>query len=111
MAMSFSVAELTPLEVNLLSFRDGRGGINFSEFCKLWIKQNGPERDWSREDCLGALFRGADEDESDLLSPNEIRKFMINNNNILTETELNEIIKKMGLDSNGVINYEEFIKS
>ena len=68
MAMSFSVAELTPLEFKLLSNkidRDSRGGINFSEFCKLWTKQNGPERDWSREDCLGALFRGADEDESD----------------------------------------------
>jgi Ca2+-binding EF-hand superfamily protein len=111
-AMSFSVAELTALEDKILSNmidRDASGAINFSEFCKVWTKQN--ERDWTPEDCLGAIFRGTDEDESDYLSQDEIRQFMINNNNILTETELKDIIKKMDFDSDGLVNYEEFIKS
>ena len=112
MAISFSVAELRSLEVKILSNmidRDGSGVINFSEFCKVWTNQN--ERDWSPEECLGAIFRGTDEDENDYLSQDEIRKFMINNNNILTETELKDIIKKMDFDNDGLVNFEEFIKS
>ena len=112
MTNSFSFAELTALEVNLLSNRIDRdpiGVIHFSDFCNMWTKHN--ERGWSPEDCLGAIFRGTDEDDSGYLSQDEIRQFMINNNNILTETELENLTKKMDFDSNGLVSYEEFINS
>ena len=109
---SLLVAELTTLETKMLSNiidKDVNGAINFSEFCTMWTKDN--ERDWSPEECLGAIFRETDKDENGSLSQFEIQKLLINNESILTETELQEFTKKMDLDGDGMVNYEEFLKS
>ena len=110
MGTSFSLDDMLKVEDKIIwniIEKDSTGRIDFSEFCTLWTKYN--ERDWSSEECLGAIFRGSDKDKSGYLTHDEIQELMIDNNNILSVTEIETFIKKLDIDGDGRVNFEEFL--
>jgi Ca2+-binding EF-hand superfamily protein len=87
--------------------KDQRGGISFKDFSELMAnKMNTLD---SPEDIVDA-FRVFDMEEKGLLSVNELRHVLMNLGEKLSEQEMSEMIKAAKVDSNGNIDYREFVK-
>ncbi|KAI6692612.1 hypothetical protein NL676_020322 [Syzygium grande] len=90
-------------EVNI----DGRGTIEFGEFLNLMARKI---KETEIEEELKEAFKVIDKDQDGYISPNELKRAMINLEAKLTEEELEQMMREADLDGDGQINYEEFIR-
>ncbi|KAM0952830.1 putative EF-hand domain-containing protein [Dioscorea sansibarensis] len=82
---------------------DLNGTVDFSEFLNL-MKDADPEKE------LREAFKVFDKDQNDLISADELRSVMANLGEKLTAEEVNKMIREADIDSDGQVNYEEFVR-
>ena len=81
--------------------------LTFAEFQALFTKYK--DGNISTEEGLKILFRIFDEDNSGYLSQEEVRQFMVAQQGLITDAELQRFMKVLDLDANGRVNIGEFI--
>ncbi|GFP96832.1 calmodulin [Phtheirospermum japonicum] len=86
---------------------DGNGTIDFPEFLNLMARKM---KDIDSEEELKEAFRVFDKDQNGFISAAELRHVMTNLGEKLTDEEVGEMIREAGVDGDGQINYEEFVK-
>ncbi|XP_056168080.1 calmodulin-2/4-like [Syzygium oleosum] len=87
---------------------DGNGTIEFGEFLNLMARKI---KETEIEEELKEAFKVIDKDQDGYISPNELRRVMINLGEKLTEEELEEMMREADLDGDGRLDYEEFIRT
>jgi len=85
---------------------DRNGSIDFDEFCKMMTM---PTKDVDFEAEMKSAFKVFDMDNSGTISLEELRKVMKSFGEILTEDELDSMIKEVDKNGDGTIDYEEFV--
>lgn len=85
---------------------DGNGRIDFEEFVVLIHRR---KKDILSEEDLRNAFRVLDKDGDKLISNEELKYLLSTLGENMTEEEVDEIIKDIDQDSDGYINYEEFV--
>jgi len=85
---------------------DRNGSIDFEEFCKMMTT---PTKDVDFEAEMKSAFRVFDLDGSGTISLEELRRVMKSFGEILTEDELDSMIKEVDKNGDGSIDYEEFV--
>jgi len=83
------------------------GQINYEDYIALMNKRNKEVE--SEEEIINA-FKILDKDGQGVISVTELRHIMTSVGDLLTEEEVDSMIKKADYDANGYINYEEFIR-
>lgn len=101
-----------PTETELLDLiqqydRDGSGTIDFAEFFELMTKKM---KDVELEEELIETFKVLDRDGNGLLSGHELKAVLGVVGIVLTDAEIDDLIKQADIDCDGVINYQEFVK-
>ena len=86
---------------------DGNGTIDFPEFLSLMARKM---KDTDTEEELVEAFKVFDRDGNGLISAAELRHVMTNLGEKLTDEEVDEMIREAGVDGDGHINYEEFVR-
>jgi len=86
---------------------DEHGFIDFPEFLSLMARTM---RDWDTEDEIIDAFKVFDRDGNGFISVAEVRHAIMNLGEKLTDSEVDEMTQEADVDSNGQINYEEFVK-
>merc|ERR1712039_334838 len=79
---------------------DGNGTIDFPEFLSLVARKM---KDTDTEEELIEAFKVFDRDGNGLISAAELR-------HVMTNVEVDEMIKEADIDGDGHINYEEFVR-
>ena len=59
---------------------------------------------------LREAFREFDKDGKGTVTASELRQVMAESGQSMTETEINDLMKQVDKNSDGKINYEEFVK-
>eukprot|EP01114_Cavostelium_apophysatum_P005865 TRINITY_DN1702_c0_g1_i3.p1 TRINITY_DN1702_c0_g1~~TRINITY_DN1702_c0_g1_i3.p1 ORF type:complete len:160 (-),score=21.65 TRINITY_DN1702_c0_g1_i3:121-564(-) len=85
------------------------GLIDFDEFTKLVIKQM-QQSIASEEEIINAL-RVFDKEHNNTISAAELRHIMSNMGEKLTDEEVDDMLRECDVDSDGKINYVEFVKT
>ncbi|KAF5740522.1 calmodulin-like protein 8-like [Tripterygium wilfordii] len=83
------------------------GTIEFGEFLNLMARKM---KENEADEELKEAFKVFDKDQDGYISPNELRRVMMNFGEKLTDEEVEEMIKEADLDGDGQINYEEFVR-
>ncbi|KAF8018015.1 hypothetical protein BT93_F1616 [Corymbia citriodora subsp. variegata] len=86
---------------------DSHGTIEFGEFLNFMARKI---KETEIEEELKEAFKVIDKDQDGYISPNELKRAMINLGEKSTEEELEEMMREADLDGDGQINYEEFIR-
>lgn len=82
--------------------------FNFNLFCKIYsdfINTHPPS-----EDDLNEAFKIFDSDNDGIIPHLEMRYFMKNFSDNLKDSEIDELLKEIDINNNGLINYKEFVK-
>jgi calmodulin len=87
--------------------KDESGTIDFAEFFELMTNKM---LESQIEEELIETFRVFDRDGNGLLSGQELKYVMAVVGEILTDQEIDELIKQADIDGDGFINYQEFVK-
>ncbi len=82
---------------------DNSGMIEFPEFVTLMAKRRDPEED------MWLAFDAFDENGDNLISRDELQRFISNIGENFDEHEFQEIMKEIDGDGDGFINFEEFV--
>ncbi|KAG9245407.1 calmodulin-like protein [Calycina marina] len=85
---------------------DRNGTIDFDEFCKM---MTAPTKDVDFEAEMKSAFAVFDHDGSGSISLDELRRVMKSFGEILTDDELDTMIKEVDKDGDGMIDYQEFM--
>ena len=85
---------------------DGNGTIDFPEFLTMMAKKM---METDSEDEIREAFRVFDKDGNGFISAAELRRFMTNIGDKLTEGEVDQMIREADIDGDGQLNYEEFV--
>jgi calmodulin len=83
--------------------KDGNGTIEFNEFCLLMIRNQGDPEQEIRE-----AFKALDVNQDGFISRSELTTGLAKLGMILTEGEVDEMIRQADVDGDGQINYQEF---
>ena len=83
------------------------GDIDFAEFVTLMAHKMADEKS---EATLRAAFSVFDTSGDGFISAEEMRRIMINVGEPVTLDDVEQVIRKVDIDGDGVINYEEFTK-
>jgi len=86
---------------------DGTGDIDFAEFVTLMAHKMADEKS---EATLKAAFSVFDTSGDGFISAEEMRRIMINVGEPVTLDDVEQVIRKVDVDGDGVINYDEFTK-
>ncbi|KAK4775879.1 hypothetical protein SAY87_023840 [Trapa incisa] len=86
---------------------DGNGTIKLGEFLNLMARKM---KETAADDELKEAFQVFDKDQDGYISPEELRRVMLNLGEKLTDEEVEMMVKEADLDGDGQINYEEFIR-
>ncbi|WOL15687.1 calmodulin-7-like isoform X1 [Canna indica] len=86
---------------------DGNGTIDKKEFLNLMGNRC---KESTSEEELKDAFKVFDKDQNGFISADELRHVMKNLGELLTDDEVNEMIKEADTDHDGQINYQEFVK-
>lgn len=82
-------------------------GVSYEQFCQMAAKK---EKDiFTEEDILNA-FRMFDENSDGYLTMQALMQILCTRGEKLNEPEITALINAAGPDSNGHINYEDFVK-
>ena len=84
------------------------GEINFEKFVSI---VNRREYDVDTEEELLNAFKIFDKEGNGLINLDELKHIMLQVGKNLSESEIDEMLKEAGIDMDGFINYEEFIRS
>jgi calmodulin len=100
-----------PTEAEILEMikdldKDKNSSISFDEFAVLMVDKM---RNVDTEQEVRDAFRVFDVNGNGFLSADELRHVATNLGEKLTEEEANEMIRSANVDSNGQINYEDFV--
>lgn len=87
---------------------DGDGTISFEEFICMMSEQPDDDAEIDQE-LLKNMFRKFDKDRSGLISREELRAAVKELNSKICEDELEEIINDANFDSNGQLNFDNFV--
>lgn len=87
--------------------KDESGTIDFPEFLDLMTTKM---KETELEEQLIQTFKVFDRDGNGLLSGQELKYVMAVVGEVLTEQEVDELIKQADIDGDGFINYQEFVK-
>ena len=90
-----------------LADADGSGDIDFAEFVTLMAHKMADEKS---EATLKAAFSVFDTSGDGFISAEEMRRIMINVGEPVTLDDVEQVIRKVDIDGDGVINYDEFTK-
>ena len=82
--------------------------VNFPDFCNLMAKWTPLGAD--SEAMLVDAFRVFDKDGSGFISTAETRQIMCNVGENLQEDEIDEMIREIDPDGEGMVNYTNFVK-
>lgn len=85
----------------------GSGAVNFDDFCNLMVQKQG---NTDSEIEVIEAFRVFDKDGSGTISCNELKHVLTTLGEKLTDSEVEEVIKEADADSNGYINYTNYVK-
>lgn len=83
------------------------GTIDLQEFLGLMARRM---KDTESEEELREAFRVFDQDQNGFISATELRHVMTNLGEKLSDEEIGEMIREADVDSDGNINYDEFVK-
>jgi Ca2+-binding EF-hand superfamily protein len=83
------------------------GDIDFAEFVTLMAHKMADEKS---EATLKAAFSVFDTSGDGFISAEEMRRIMINVGEPVTLDDVEQVIRKVDIDGDGVINYDEFTK-
>ena len=86
---------------------DGNGIIDFKEFLGIMVRKL---RDSDTEEELIEAFKIFDKDGNGLISSDELLHVMITLGENTNMEEIEDLIKEVDLDEDGMINYEEFVR-
>ncbi|KAK4767019.1 hypothetical protein SAY86_014770 [Trapa natans] len=86
---------------------DGNGTIKLGEFLNLMTRKM---KETEADDELKEAFQVFDKDQDGYISPEELRRVMLNLGEKLTDEEVEMMVKEADLDGDGQINYKEFIR-
>ena len=86
---------------------DGNGTIDFKEFLCLMVKKM---KGTDTEEELLEAFKVFDRDGNGYITSHELRYIMTNLGEGLTPEEVEEMVKDADLDTDGQIDYDEFVK-
>ncbi|KYO38833.1 calmodulin-alpha [Alligator mississippiensis] len=86
---------------------DGSGTIDFPEFLSLMAKKI---RGADSEEDIREAFRVFDKDGNGYISAAELRHVMTNLGEKLSDEEVEEMIREADCNSDGQVNYEEFVR-
>ena len=98
-------AELSSLTASYV--KDSNGIINFHEFINI-IANKATETDTEEE--LREAFRVFDKDGNGFITSAELKYYLTNLGEKMTDDEVNKLIQEADIDGDGQINYEEFVK-
>ncbi len=87
--------------------KDESGTIDFPEFLDLMTTKM---KETELEEQLIETFKVFDRDGNGLLSGQELKYVMAVVGEVLTDQEVDELIKQADVDGDGFINYQEFVK-
>jgi len=90
---------------NFQEFADGV--IDFPEFLSLMSRKM---RDTDTEEEMVEAFKVFDKEGNGFISAAELRHVMSNLGEKITDEEMDEMVREADVDSDGNINYEEFVK-
>ena len=99
-------AELTDM-INEVD-QDKNGTIDFNEFLRLMEKKIG---DNDTEEEIKEAFRVFDKDGTGTISAAELRHVMTTLGEKLSEDEVDELLRDADTNNDGIIRYEEFVKT
>ena len=85
---------------------DDNGTINFREFLTMMSRRM---KDADCEEEIREAFRAIDKDGNGFISAAELRHFMSNLGEKLTNDEVDAMIREADMDGDGQVSYEEFI--
>lgn len=86
---------------------DGSGEIDFEEFLKLMVAK---QANMTMEEELRGAFNVFDKDGSGYISSQELKQVLENLGELLTDEEVDEMMKEADLDCDGQVNFDEFVK-
>ncbi|XP_019365207.1 PREDICTED: calmodulin, striated muscle-like [Gavialis gangeticus] len=86
---------------------DGSGTIDFPEFLSLMARKI---RGADSEEDIREAFRVFDKDGNGYISAAELRHVMTNLGEKLSDEEVEEMIREADCNSDGQVNYEEFVR-
>jgi len=95
------------LKEMISAYEGGNGMIDFAEFTRLMSKTM---KETVGEQEIIDAFKVFDKDGNGLISAAELRHIMTNIGEKLTEEEVDEMLREAEVDSDGHINYHEFVK-
>ncbi|KAI5082863.1 hypothetical protein GOP47_0002606 [Adiantum capillus-veneris] len=84
-----------------------KGTVDFGDFLPLMARKM---KDTDSEEELKEAFKVFDKDRNGFISAPELRHVMTNLGEKLTDEEVDEMIREAGIDPEGRVNYDEFVK-
>ena len=87
--------------------KDGNNVIDFPEFVKIMAKKM---KENESEESIREAFKVFDKNGNGLISAVELRHVMTNLGEKLSEEEVEEMLQEAVIDTDGNINYNDFIK-
>ena len=86
---------------------DGNGTMDFPEFLSLVKKKM---KDTSSDEEILAAFNFYDMDGNGYVSARELRSIMLSLGEILTDAEVDEMIRDADVNGDGQIDYDDFVR-
>ncbi|KAH6558451.1 hypothetical protein KP509_1Z063000 [Ceratopteris richardii] len=85
----------------------GKGTIDFNTFLPLMARKM---KDTDSEEELKEAFKVFDKERNGFISAAELRHVMTNLGEKLTDEEVDEMVREAGIDPEGQVNYNDFVK-
>lgn len=89
---------------------EGKGTVDFVDFLNCMAISAANKNDADVEEEIRETFKVFDRDSNGFISPAELRYVMNNLGEKLTDDEVDEMIREMDEDGDGMISYDEFKK-
>jgi len=86
---------------------DNSGTIEFSEFLNLMAQKL---KDTDIDEEMIEAFKVFDKDGSGIISTDDLKNIIKSLEENITDQEINELVNEADFDSDGKINYKEFVK-